>query len=99
MVSLDTSVLSPLNTPVRPSSPYYYSFVFGSDDYYSVIESKPDNPTDDLRVYAPFAELQRHADSIVLEGMDSATHAHVPYLFLLPSFQTHVIIVISLTHY
>jgi len=50
---------------------------------HTIIESKPDNPPDDLRIYSPFPELQRYVDAIKLEGMDSAQHGHIPYAVIL----------------
>lgn len=48
-----------------------------------VIESKPDNPSEDLRFYSPFPELQKFADAVTFEGIDSAKHAHIPFAVIL----------------
>lgn len=50
---------------------------------HTIVESKPDNPSDDLRIYNPFPELQKFADAIQLEGLDSAKHSHIPYAVVL----------------
>ena len=69
-------------TPEHTSniSPSTSSSFFLTILLFLVIESKPDNPADDLRMFTPFPELLAYADSIKLEGLDSAHHSHVPYL-------------------
>lgn len=51
-----------------------------------VIEAKPDNPPDDLRVLEPFEELSSFADSLDLESMDSTAHSHTPFIVLLVKY-------------
>lgn len=48
-----------------------------------VIESKPDNILDDLRLAAPWPELQQLASSVDLDALDDVHHKHVPYVILL----------------
>jgi amyloid beta precursor protein binding protein 1 len=48
-----------------------------------VVESKPDNAAEDLRVGAPWAELAAHCDAFDLEGCDDNAHHHIPYLVIL----------------
>jgi amyloid beta precursor protein binding protein 1 len=50
---------------------------------HSIIETKPDNPPDDLRIFNPFPELQRFVDSIDLDSLDSTHHSHMPYVVIL----------------
>lgn len=66
--------------------PRSYGFIGSiriSTPEHTIVESKPDNPTDDLRLYNPFPELQKYADSVELEGLDSAKHSHIPYVVIL----------------
>lgn len=50
----------------------------------TVIESKPsDIEVDDLRITNPFPALLQFANSINLEELDKAVHAHVPYNVIL----------------
>ena len=44
-----------------------------------VIESKPDNSAIDLRLHAPWRELQQFADRLDLVTADDVTHKHIPY--------------------
>mmetsp|Transcript_8982 Transcript_8982/g.19249 ORF Transcript_8982/g.19249 Transcript_8982/m.19249 type:complete len:537 (+) Transcript_8982:66-1676(+) len=48
-----------------------------------VIESKPDNVVDDLRLHRPFPELHSFALSFNLDTVDDVTHHHLPYAVLL----------------
>ena len=48
-----------------------------------MVESKPDNAPEDLRVAAPWPELADFCDGFDLDNCDDATHRHVPYLVLL----------------
>lgn len=48
-----------------------------------VCETKPDNELGDLRINDPFPELRRFADSIDIDKLDDAEHAHVPYVVIL----------------
>jgi len=50
---------------------------------HQIIESKPDNPNDDLRLSTPWTELSEYAASFNFEEMDSAEHAHIPYVIIL----------------
>eukprot|EP01132_Coremiostelium_polycephalum_P005270 gene5270-6561_t len=53
---------------------------------HQIIESKPDTPLDDLRIFTPFKELEEHAHKIELEGLNSQQHSHIPYVVLLIKF-------------
>jgi len=48
-----------------------------------VCETKPDSEFGDLRLTEPFPELRRFADSIDIDSLDVAQHAHVPYVVIL----------------
>eukprot|EP00898_Chlorokybus_atmophyticus_P005919 jgi/Chlat1/6328/Chrsp44S05896 len=48
-----------------------------------VIEAKPDNAVDDLRLHAPWPELLQHVNSIDLNVLDTHHYYHVPYAVLL----------------
>jgi len=50
---------------------------------HTVVESKPDNPTDDLRLYTPFPELSKYAAAVDFSTMDSTQHSHVPFVIIL----------------
>ena len=44
-----------------------------------VIESKPDNVAEDLRLSEPWPELAAFASSFDLSALDDATYKHLPY--------------------
>lgn len=48
-----------------------------------VVEARPDNVPDDLRLLAPWPELDAYVDKFELEALDDATFRHVPYVVLL----------------
>eukprot|EP00894_Picocystis_sp_ML_P001093 jgi/Pico_ML_1/51610/g2605.t1 len=48
-----------------------------------VIEARPDNVPDDLRLLSPWPELDAYVDKFELEGLDEATFRHVPHVVLL----------------
>jgi len=48
-----------------------------------VVESKPDNSLDDLRINQPWPELQEYCEGIDLKELDDESHAHIPYVVLL----------------
>ncbi|GAX80293.1 hypothetical protein CEUSTIGMA_g7731.t1 [Chlamydomonas eustigma] len=48
-----------------------------------VIESKPDNSVDDLRLHSPFPELLEFVNSFDLINMDDLMHQHIPFVVLL----------------
>jgi amyloid beta precursor protein binding protein 1 len=48
-----------------------------------VVESKPDNPPDDLRLLEPFPELVNYSSSFNFETMDSTEHSHTPFIIIL----------------
>lgn len=48
-----------------------------------VIESKPENIIDDLRLNEPFEELAAFARSFDLGALDGQTYSHLPYAILL----------------
>ena len=50
---------------------------------HTIVESKPDNPPDDLRLAEPFEELVKYVDSFDLTSMDSTDHSHTPYIIIL----------------
>ncbi|CAH9121171.1 unnamed protein product [Cuscuta epithymum] len=50
---------------------------------HAVIESKPDNFMDNLRLNNPWPELQRFAESIDLNTSDLVLHKHTPYVIIL----------------
>ncbi|XP_018496955.1 NEDD8-activating enzyme E1 regulatory subunit [Galendromus occidentalis] len=50
---------------------------------HTIIESHPDDGFDDLRLTDPFPGLRKHVDSIDLESLSRAEHAHVPYIVIL----------------
>jgi len=50
---------------------------------HAVVESKPDNPADDLRIANPFPALESYADSIDMSKMDSTEHSHTAYVIIL----------------
>jgi len=50
---------------------------------HTIIESKPDNPPDDLRLSSPFPDLANFAASVNFDKMDSTEHSHTPFIFIL----------------
>ncbi|GBG92527.1 hypothetical protein CBR_g55862 [Chara braunii] len=48
-----------------------------------VIESKPDNPLDDLRIHRPWEELREFANSCDIDTEDLLVHQHIPFAVLL----------------
>ncbi|MCO5573961.1 hypothetical protein L7F22_027739 [Adiantum nelumboides] len=48
-----------------------------------VVESKPDNVINDLRLQKPWAELKRFADELDAEIDDPVLHKHIPFAVLL----------------
>ncbi|EFA84738.1 amyloid beta precursor protein-binding protein 1 [Heterostelium album PN500] len=50
---------------------------------HQIVESKPDTPLDDLRIYNPFKELEEMADQLDLKSLNSQQHGHVPYITLM----------------
>jgi len=50
---------------------------------HTIIESKPDNPIDDLRIANPFPELEKYADAIDMSTLNSTDHSHTPFIVLL----------------
>ncbi|CAL8467774.1 g7312 [Coccomyxa elongata] len=50
---------------------------------HTVIESKPENTLEDLRLHKPWPKLKEYAASIDLQSIDDITHKHVPYGILL----------------
>jgi len=50
---------------------------------HTIVESKPDNVVEDLRLHEPWAELAKFAESIKIEQLDSEQQAHVPFIVLL----------------
>eukprot|EP00850_Spirogloea_muscicola_P023917 SM000406S15600 [mRNA] locus=s406:33423:37590:- [translate_table: standard] len=54
-----------------------------SSQEHRVIEAKPDNVVDDLRLHAPWPELKQYAATYDLDTSDSLIHKHIPYAVLL----------------
>lgn len=48
----------------------------------TVVETHDPSRLYDLRVDCPWPELEKYADSFVLEDLDDTEHAHVPYLVI-----------------
>lgn len=44
-----------------------------------VVESKPDNTVEDLRLHRPWPELAAYARSFDLAAVDDVTHRHIPW--------------------
>jgi amyloid beta precursor protein binding protein 1 len=44
-----------------------------------VVESRPDSEVHDLRLDAPWPELERAARGVELDELGDAEHSHVPY--------------------
>lgn len=51
-----------------------------------IVESKPDNFVEDVRLDEPFPELQDLASSIDLETLTKQQHSHVPWIILMLKF-------------
>lgn len=50
-----------------------------SVEEHTVIETKPENRLEDLRLNAPWPELQQFASKFNFNSMDDAAHKHVPW--------------------
>eukprot|EP01114_Cavostelium_apophysatum_P008684 TRINITY_DN2138_c0_g1_i2.p1 TRINITY_DN2138_c0_g1~~TRINITY_DN2138_c0_g1_i2.p1 ORF type:complete len:556 (-),score=166.03 TRINITY_DN2138_c0_g1_i2:41-1624(-) len=50
---------------------------------HTIIESKPDNPADDLRLANPFPELEAYANSIDMSKLNSTDFSHTPFIVIL----------------
>lgn len=50
---------------------------------HTIVESKPDDAPDDLRVYEPWDELIKFAEAINMAELDSHHYSHVPFIVLL----------------
>jgi len=50
---------------------------------HTIVESHPEEPGDDLRLYEPFPALQKFCEAIDVESLDSHHHGHTPYVVLL----------------
>jgi len=50
---------------------------------HTIVESKPDNPPDDLRLSQPWPELEQYASSFDFSKMDTTEHSHTPYVVIL----------------
>ncbi|GJP49947.1 hypothetical protein CLOM_g9105 [Closterium sp. NIES-68] len=50
---------------------------------HSVVESKPDNTVDDLRLHKPWKELREFAEGFDLDMEDAMLHKHIPYAVIL----------------
>jgi|APGre2960657444_1045066.scaffolds.fasta_scaffold00678_4 amyloid beta precursor protein binding protein 1 len=75
-----------ISVPVRTGTgwlrqPVTHSLLCAQE--HTVVESKPDNVPDDLRVAAPWPELLDFCAGFQLAACDDVTHKHVPYLVLL----------------
>ncbi|GAM20938.1 hypothetical protein SAMD00019534_041130 [Acytostelium subglobosum LB1] len=76
-----------LNIPLVVVSAYgYIGYLRLAAPEHAIIESKPDTPLDDLRIYNPFKEVEVLADELKLEGLNSHEHGHVPYILLMIYF-------------
>jgi len=49
----------------------------------TIVESKPDDLADDLRLFDPFPELAKFSAGVDVASLDEHLHAHVPYVVLL----------------
>lgn len=76
-----SNLLNTLLQVVRSVGLLGYLRVFASE--HKIIESKPQNYVNDLRINAPFPALRSFVDSIDLSTVDDITHKHVPFLALL----------------
>jgi amyloid beta precursor protein binding protein 1 len=50
---------------------------------HTIVESKPDDAPDDMRLYEPWAELVKFGEAINMDELDSHHHSHVPFIVLL----------------
>eukprot|EP00270_Netrium_digitus_P018418 TRINITY_DN6996_c0_g1_i4.p1 TRINITY_DN6996_c0_g1~~TRINITY_DN6996_c0_g1_i4.p1 ORF type:complete len:463 (+),score=126.87 TRINITY_DN6996_c0_g1_i4:71-1390(+) len=50
---------------------------------HDVVESRPDNFVDDLRLHKPWPELQKHTDAVDVHVKDTMEHKHIPMAILL----------------
>jgi amyloid beta precursor protein binding protein 1 len=50
---------------------------------HDIIESKPDNKVEDLRLHKPWPELQSYVDEFDIDTEDNNIHKHIPFAVLL----------------
>ncbi|KAG0570361.1 hypothetical protein M758_6G151400 [Ceratodon purpureus] len=50
---------------------------------HDIIESKPDNKVEDLRLHKPWPELQSYVDEFDIDTQDHNIHKHIPFAILL----------------
>ena len=50
---------------------------------HTIVEAKPDNAQDDLRLAEPFDDLSKYASSFDFDKMDSTDHSHTPFIIIL----------------
>jgi len=50
---------------------------------HAVMQAKIDENPEDLRIHAPFPELQKLVDSYDLENQENIAHSHTPYVIIL----------------
>ncbi|KAF2075815.1 hypothetical protein CYY_002898 [Polysphondylium violaceum] len=75
------------NIPLVVGNSYgYIGYLRVSVPEHQIIESKPDNPMDDLRIINPFKELDEATQKIELTGLNSQELTHVPYVYLMIKF-------------
>ena len=48
-----------------------------------MVESKPDNSLDDLRLTAPWSELEAYCAGVNFNTLTPEQHGHVPYIVIL----------------
>ncbi|KAN0024848.1 hypothetical protein ACTFIV_009257 [Dictyostelium citrinum] len=79
--------LNEQNIPLLITNSYgYIGYLRISTPEHQIIESKPDDPIDDLRIYNPFKQLVDMADALELDKLNTQQHSHVPYVLLLIKF-------------
>ncbi|CAI7879621.1 unnamed protein product, partial [Closterium sp. NIES-54] len=57
--------------------------VEGTEREHCVVEAKPDNTVDDLRLHKPWKELKEFANGFDLGMEDAMLHSHIPYAVIL----------------
>jgi len=61
----------------------FVGYLRASVPEHTIVESHPEEPGDDLRLYEPFPALEKFCESIDVESLDSHHHGHTPYVVLL----------------
>lgn len=96
MVRLDDACRE-LGVPLLLARSYgLVGYIRASLPEHCVVESKPDNSVEDLRLHRPWPALAEYAASFDLAAVDDVTHRHIPWgARVVPCAQAHAALAVS----